>query len=86
MRTWRTCQTHGDEQENVYGCAECVRELRAENRQLRMLLTDVAYQLTKARIWDGQRWAYNPLAPLFYKPVLKKVEALLHIINREPLR
>ncbi|HET7675660.1 MAG TPA: hypothetical protein VFL54_09085 [Gammaproteobacteria bacterium] len=32
---WRTCVTHGDENPHVWGCPECLRELREENRRLR---------------------------------------------------
>lgn len=34
-RQWRTCRTHGDEMPNVWGCPECLRELREERRRLR---------------------------------------------------
>lgn len=39
--TWRTCQIHGDEKPNVYGCAECLRELRDQNARLREALAEV---------------------------------------------
>jgi hypothetical protein len=33
--TWKTCKTHGPAKPNVWGCPECVRELREENSRLR---------------------------------------------------
>jgi len=37
---WRTCKTHGDEDPNVYGCAECVRQLRDELASARHMMED----------------------------------------------
>lgn len=47
--TWRTCRTHGDEKPNVYGCADCVRELHAEMERLRGENADAARRFTKFR-------------------------------------
>ena len=33
--TWKTCKIHGDDKPGVWGCPECLRELREENRRLR---------------------------------------------------
>lgn len=42
MRNWKTCQKHGDENPNVWGCPECLRELREENARLRAVLSEYA--------------------------------------------
>ena len=40
---WWHCDTHGPGNHTAWGCPECVREMRAENRLLRrMLATRVA--------------------------------------------
>ena len=45
--------------------------------KLRDLLVDTIYQLEKARIWNGMDWAYNPLHPIIYLPVLEKLRKAL---------
>ena len=37
MINWKTCEKHGDANENVLGCHECLRELREENKRLRKI-------------------------------------------------
>ena len=32
---WKTCKLHGDAKPNVWGCPECLRELREENQRLK---------------------------------------------------
>lgn len=32
---WKTCSKHGPDNPSVWGCPECVRELRDENRKLK---------------------------------------------------
>ena len=33
--TWKTCKIHGDDKPGVWGCPECLRELREENKRLK---------------------------------------------------
>lgn len=35
---WQACATHGPANPNVWGCPECLRELRDQNRTLREAL------------------------------------------------
>ena len=32
--TWKTCKIHGPDKPNVWGCPECLRELREQNKRL----------------------------------------------------
>ena len=41
MTTWKTCEKHGDAKENVWGCPECLVELREENKKLRKIAAHV---------------------------------------------
>lgn len=43
--TWKTCATHGPDNPAVWGCPECLRELRHEHGQLqaRIRQTDVNF-------------------------------------------
>jgi hypothetical protein len=41
-RNWKTCQKHGEGNPNVWGCPECLRELREENARLRAVLSEYA--------------------------------------------
>ena len=50
---WWDCATHGRAQENAWGCPECVKELREENRLLRQLLA-VQVGGTKLYVDDGE--------------------------------
>lgn len=34
MANWKTCKIHGDDKPGVWGCPECLRELREENTRL----------------------------------------------------
>jgi len=42
--TWETCRTHGGAKPNVWGCPECLRELREENKHLRGTLVELVAQ------------------------------------------
>lgn len=52
-------------------------DLEAEVQRLREALTDIKYGLEGARIWGGMEWAYNPLHPFKYLPLIAKAEAAL---------
>ena len=41
---WKTCRTHGGAKPNVWGCPECLRELREENKHLRETLVEPVAQ------------------------------------------
>ena len=32
---WKTCKIHGDDKPGVWGCPECLRELREDNKRMR---------------------------------------------------
>lgn len=44
----------------------------------RRAMTDAVYGLSKARIWGGMDWHYNPLNPLHYRPVMLALEACVN--------
>jgi hypothetical protein len=47
--------------------AGCVnRRLRDRVAHLEQLVTDAVYTLSKARMWNGMGWTYNPLHPVIY--------------------
>ncbi len=41
MTKWKTCEKHGDAKDNIWGCPECLRELREENKRLRKIAAHV---------------------------------------------
>jgi hypothetical protein len=48
-----------------------------EIARLRAAMEDATYQLSKARIWGGMEWTYNPLHPIHYKPALDRLREVL---------
>lgn len=54
-----------------------IDELRAELTNLKALVSDAAHTLEKARIWGGMDWHYNPLHPIHYTPMLKRLNEAL---------
>ena len=59
-------------------CALAERDkLRAEIARLRATMEGATYQLSKARIWGGMEWHYNPLHPMHYKPALDRLREVL---------
>ena len=71
------------------GCqkAGCVnRRLRERVAHLEQLITDATYTLSKARIWGGMDWTYNPLHPIHYKPMRDRLAGEADVIYaaREP--
>ena len=57
--------------------ADEVARLRGEVAMLRATMEGAAYQLSKARIWGGMDWHYNPLHPMHYKPALDRLREVL---------
>jgi hypothetical protein len=56
--------------------AGCVnRRLRERVAHLEQLITDATYTLSKARMWGGMDWTYNPLHPIHYKPMRDQLAA-----------
>jgi hypothetical protein len=78
---WKELLTQRDRQikglvNDVHSChagctlAGCVTQrLQARVAHLEQLVTDAVYTLSKARIWGGMDWHYNPLHPIHYKPM-----------------
>ena len=67
--------------------AGCVnRRLRERVAHLEQLVTDAVYTLSKARIWGGMDWTYNPLHPMYYAPLRDRLAAEADAIHaaREP--
>lgn len=62
--------------ENVITVKEYQR-LKDENKVLRMVLEETHHTLTKARIWGGMDWYYNPLHPMYYVPALVQIRQAL---------
>jgi hypothetical protein len=61
--------------------AGCVnRRLRERVTHLEQLITDATYTLSKARIWNGMDWTYNPLHPMYYAPLREKLSAEADLI------
>lgn len=65
-----------DAQWQAYAAQACT-DLEAENQRLREALIDIKYGLEGARIWGGMEWAYNPLHPFKYLPLIAKAEGAL---------
>jgi hypothetical protein len=60
------------------GCtkAGCVnRRLRERVAHLEQLVTDAVYMLSKARMWNGMGWTYNPLHPVIYTQMRDQLAA-----------
>jgi hypothetical protein len=56
--------------------AGCVnRRLRERVTHLEQLITDATYTLSKARMWGGMEWTYNPLHPMYYAPMRDRLAA-----------
>jgi hypothetical protein len=54
--------------------AGCVTQrLQARVAHLEQLITNATYTLSKARIWNGLDWTYNPLHPIHYKPLRERL-------------
>jgi hypothetical protein len=54
--------------------AGCVnRRLREKVAHLEQLITDATYTLSKARIWNGMDWTYNPLHPVIYTQMRERL-------------
>jgi hypothetical protein len=71
------------------GCqkAGCVnRRLRERVTHLEQLVTDAVYMLSKARMWNGMGWTYNPLHPVIYTQMRERLsnEADAIYATREP--
>jgi hypothetical protein len=54
-------------------------KLQREVAMLRATMEDATYQLSKARIWGGMDWHYNPLHPMHYKPALDRMRKVLDL-------
>ena len=54
-----------------------IERLRGEVMFLRATMEGATYQLSKARIWGGMEWHYNPLHPMYYKPALDRLREVL---------
>ena len=80
------CKKSGCERENVKpepskaelmaGISLQLREierLRERVKVLEELITDAVYTLSKARIWNGMGWTYNPLHPIHYTPMRERL-------------
>jgi hypothetical protein len=50
-------------------CAAEIERLQARVAHLEQLVTDATYTLSKARMWGGMEWTYNPLHPMYYAPM-----------------
>lgn len=57
--------------------ADEIARLRSQVSMLRATMDIARYQLTKARIWNGTEWHYNPLHPLHYRPALDRLHEVL---------
>jgi hypothetical protein len=65
------------EREHMAELEARIVELSAEVAMLRETMEGAAYQLSKARIWGGMEWHYNPLHPLHYRPALDRLREVL---------
>ena len=54
--------------------AGCVnRRLQTRVAHLEQLVTDAVYMLSKARMWNGMGWTYNPLHPVIYTQMRERL-------------
>jgi hypothetical protein len=67
---------------DVHSCGPTCQKAGCVNRRLRervvhleQLVTDAVYTLSKARIWGGMEWTYNPLHPMYYAPMRDRLAA-----------
>jgi hypothetical protein len=63
-----------------------IERLQARVAHLEQLVTDATYTLSKARIWNGMDWTYNPLHPVIYTQMRERLsnEADAIYAAREP--
>lgn len=54
-----------------------IERLNGEVALLRATMEGATYQLSKARIWGGMEWHYNPLHPMHYRPALDRLREVL---------
>lgn len=70
---WRTCAIHRDGNPNVWGCPECLRELRRENAALKKFLAGAGWQRIDSAPKDGTailgRTAENVTVVQWFHPV-----------------
>ena len=67
-------------------CIECVnddgpewylKQVDETEPDWKQLAADAAHTMAKARIWGGMDWHYNPLHPIHYTPMLKRLNEAL---------
>lgn len=39
------------------------------------LALDALRAMQQARVWNGMGWTYNPLHPMFYTPIMNRIDA-----------
>jgi hypothetical protein len=63
-----------------------IERLQARVTHLEQLITDAVYTLSKARVWNGHGWTYNPLHPVIYTQTRERLAAEADLIYaaREP--
>ncbi len=63
-----------------------IERLRERVAHLEQLVTDAVYMLSKARMWNGMGWTYNPLHPVIYTQMRERLsnEADAIYAAREP--
>jgi hypothetical protein len=71
MGTMRECLQ--DAQDAAVTEARLGDEARARVKVLERLVTDAAYTLGKARVWNGMGWTYNPLHPAHYTQMYERL-------------
>jgi DNA-binding Xre family transcriptional regulator len=61
---WKTCSIHGPANPNVWGCPECLRDLRKENAHLKICVPQSAAALPRnlKRLMAERRWNVVSLA------------------------
>ena len=50
-----------------------IERLQARVAHLEQLVTDAVYMLSKARMWNGMGWTYNPLHPVIYTQMRERL-------------
>ena len=56
---------------------DAMHEAADEIERLRAALVEAEHAMTKARVWGGMAWHYNPLHPMHYVPALEAIRAAL---------